>query len=152
MLQQSVDEYRQVKFLDELGWALAALGQAKLAQGETGEGLAHVHESLQIGRKIGAAMTTNQALGPCALWFGGQGDPARAVALYTLACQHPGLANSRWFDDVYGNPIAALSEQLPAQVVAAAQAGGRSLDLWQTAAELQEELTLWLESTIPAYV
>jgi tetratricopeptide (TPR) repeat protein len=141
ILQDSVEEYHQVKLLDELAWALAALGQAKLAQGETGEGLAQVYESLQIGKEIGAALAISKALGPCALWLGGQGDPARAVALYTLACQHPGLANSRWFDDVYGRPIAALSEQLPTEVVAAAQARGRSLDLWQTAAGLLEELS-----------
>jgi predicted ATPase len=155
ILQDSVEEYRQVKLLDELAWALAALGQAKLAQGETGEGLAQIHESLQIGKEIGAALGISQALGPCALWVGGQGDPARAVALYTLASQHPAMANSRWFDDVYGRSIAALSEQLAAEVVAAAQARGRSMDLWQTAAGLLEELSKEishadLKSPIPA--
>jgi tetratricopeptide (TPR) repeat protein len=155
ILQDSVEEYRQVKLLDELAWALAALGQAKLAQGETGEGLAQVYESLQIGKEIGAALGISQALGPCALWVGGQGDPARAVALYTLASQHPAMANSRWFDDVYGRSIAALSEQLAAEVVAAAQARGRSMDLWQTAAGLLEELSKEishadLKSPIPA--
>jgi hypothetical protein len=69
------------------------------------------------------------------------------VALYTLASQHPAMANSRWFDDVYGSPIAALSEQIPAEAVTAARARGRSLDPWQTAAGLLEELSVEVSST-----
>lgn len=149
VLQESVEEYRQLKFLDELGWALAALGQAEQAQGETGDGLAKILESLQIGAQIGAATTISQALGPYALWIGRQGDPIRGIALYNLARQNPIMTNACWFEDVYGRPIAGLAERLPAEVVSAAQAHGRTLDLWQTAAVLLEELSRALRSPLP---
>jgi len=141
LLQESVDEYRQVKYRNELGWALAALGHSKLAQGLTEEGLVLIRESLQIGKENGATHTISLALGPYALWIGRQGTPIRAVELYTLACQHPAMANSPWFAEVYGYPVAALAEHLSAEEVSTARARGRSLDLLQTAAELLDELS-----------
>jgi hypothetical protein len=135
-LQESVSEYRQVNHQDELGWALAALGQAKLAQGKTGEGLGKVCGSLKIGQDIKATMSICHSLGPIALWIAEPDDPALAVELYTLACQHPGLAKARWFEDIYGRPIYARADRLPTEVLAAAKERGRARDLWQTADQL----------------
>lgn len=139
-LQESANVYRQVKNKDELGWALAALGHAHLVNGDILGGLECIHESLQLGREIKATQSVNQALGPSAVWIGRQGDPIQAVELYSLACQAPAMGNSRWFGEVYGGPIAALAEGLPPEVIAAAKERGRARDIWQTAAELLEEL------------
>jgi len=62
------------------------------------------------------------------------------VELYALAATHGIVANSKWFDDIAGDEIAAAAEKLPAEVAKAAKARGRSLDLWDTAADLLEEL------------
>jgi predicted ATPase len=139
-LQESVDEYRQVKNKDELGWALAALGHAQLVKGETREGLESIQESLQVGSEIRAVQSISQALGPSALWIGKQGDPIKAVELYRLACQDPAMGNSGWFGKVYGGPITALAEELPKEIVQAAEERGRSLDLWKTAADLLDTI------------
>jgi hypothetical protein len=49
------------------------------------------------------------------------------------------VANSRWFEDLAGNEMAAAAAQLPPDVAAAAQERGRARDLWETVAELLAE-------------
>jgi predicted ATPase len=64
-----------------------------------------------------------------------------AVEFYALACQHPYVVNSKWFEDVAGKHIAKVAESLPPEVVSAAQERGRKRDLWETAEELLTELS-----------
>ena len=58
-----------------------------------------------------------------------------------LAAHNPYVGNSSWFEDVAGQHIKAVAATLPPEVVEAAQARGRALDLWETAEALQAELT-----------
>ena len=58
------------------------------------------------------------------------------VALYALASRHPEVANSRWFEDVFGRHIDAVAASLPPEVVAEARERGRSKSLDATAKEL----------------
>ena len=75
-----------------------------------------------------------------ALFLADQGEAEQAVEVYALASRYPHVANSCWFEDVCGKPIAAVAATLPPEVVAAAQERGRARDLWVTAQELLEEL------------
>jgi hypothetical protein len=50
------------------------------------------------------------------------------------------MANSALLKDGIGKQVAALTADLPAEMVAAAFERGRSLDLWETAAEILDEL------------
>jgi hypothetical protein len=80
------------------------------------------------------------ALPGVALLLAQADDVARAVEIWALARCHPFVANSRWFEDVAGRELEALAATLPLEVAEAAQARGRTLDLWQTAATLLTEL------------
>jgi hypothetical protein len=73
-------------------------------------------------------------------------DAERAVELYALASRYLHVANSVWFKDVIGKHITAVAATLPMDVVSAAQERGRARDLWETAAELSEELGSEIES------
>jgi hypothetical protein len=61
------------------------------------------------------------------------------VELYALASRYPLVANSRWFEDVVGQHIAAAAATLPPERVVAAQARGQARDLVATVSELLEE-------------
>ncbi|TFG65912.1 MAG: hypothetical protein E4H27_10370 [Anaerolineales bacterium] len=63
-----------------------------------------------------------------------------AVAVYSLASQQAFIANSRWFYDIAGKHIEKAAESLPTDVVEAAKACGRELDIWETAENLLVEL------------
>jgi hypothetical protein len=75
-----------------------------------------------------------------ALFLADQGEVERAVEIYALASRYPFVANSRWFEDVAGQHIAAAARALPPDIVASAQDRGRARDLWATVEELAAEL------------
>jgi hypothetical protein len=60
--------------------------------------------------------------------------------MYGLASRYPLVARSRWFEDVFGQHVAAAAQALPPDVVAAAQERGRVRDLAATVAELLAEV------------
>ena len=75
-----------------------------------------------------------------ALHFADQGNFERAVELDALATTFEIVANSKWFDDIAGDEIAAMAEALPVEIVEAAKVRGQELDLWETAEKLLFEL------------
>jgi tetratricopeptide (TPR) repeat protein len=108
--------------------------------GEPSRSRRYLHLALQWVVEARDADLLMFALPAVALLWADAGDVERAVELYALASRHPFVANSCWFQDVAEKPIVARAATLPPQVVAAAQERGRARDLWDTAAELVEEL------------
>ncbi len=80
------------------------------------------------------------ALAAVALFRCTAGDEAGAVALYTVASQNGHVANSRWYQDVVGQHIAAVADRQPANVVSTAQKRGRTQD-WRST--IQTVLAEW---------
>ena len=78
-----------------------------------------------------------------ALLLADAGKHERAVELYALASRYPFVANSRWFEDVFGRHIAAIAATLPPEVAEAARERGRARDLEETVKELLAELSAW---------
>ena len=78
-----------------------------------------------------------------ALLLGDAGEPERAVELYALASSYPFVANSRWFEDVFGQHIEAVAATLPPDVAEAARERGRARDLQATVKELLVKLEEW---------
>ena len=67
----------------------------------------------------------------------------RAVELWAMAQKLPFVGNSQLFADLLSQPMAEAAAELPSDVVAAAQARGRELEWWPTAALLLDELKAW---------
>jgi tetratricopeptide (TPR) repeat protein len=74
-----------------------------------------------------------------ALFLLKQGKTERAVEIYALACTFGHVANSEWYDDVVGLPIAVAAAALSPEVVTAARERGRARDVQATLEELLEE-------------
>ena len=100
----------------------------------------HTCAALRIATEVSAAAILVDTVPPIALLLADRGEAARAVELYALALRYPGIANSRFCDDVAGRHIATTAETLPPDVVAAAQERGRARDLEATVRELLAEL------------
>ena len=139
-LQESIRHYRKLKHLDELGWALATLGYTSNQLGNPQRALELLCEALRLGIETRAFMILCHSLAPLAVIIGQNGDLARSQELYAAVCQNPVVATSVWFKDLYGRRIDGFAEILQPEVVAAAQERGRKRDLWETAAELLEEM------------
>ena len=78
-----------------------------------------------------------------ALLLARRGEKERSIELYALVAQDPFVANSRWYEDVFGRHIAVIAETLPPKVVAAAENRGRTRDMEATVAELLTEIEGW---------
>jgi hypothetical protein len=123
----------------------ATLAYVALGKGEGTRAKEYLQLALQRMMENGHLNAALQALPAMALLIvdkGGHSAPAveQAVELYALASRSPYVANSRWFDDVAGKQIEALSATLLPEEVAAAQERGRTRDLEATMRDLLSEL------------
>jgi hypothetical protein len=101
----------------------------------------HLRDALQItGSAAHFWEPLLLSLAAVSLLLADAGQAERAVEIFALASRYDYVANSRWFEDVIGNHIAAAAATLPPEVVAAAQERGKARDLWETAQELLEDL------------
>ena len=85
-------------------------------------------------------VTLLHAFSLMALLYLDQGHLDRAIDLYALAADHPIVANSRWFEQMVGEPIEAAAATLDPSEVAAAQSQGRARDFAATRETLIAEL------------
>jgi predicted ATPase/class 3 adenylate cyclase len=138
-LQESVMLYRELDDRAGLSSALNFLGQTMCELGNLSEAQRLFKESLALQTEYEETELNLYVLPAVALFLVVAGDCERAIELYALASHYPFVANSRWFDDVIGQHIAAVAATLPLDVVTAAQARGRARDLHATAQELLTE-------------
>jgi tetratricopeptide (TPR) repeat protein len=144
LLVQSVGEQVSLEHDDFEARVRCVLAQAKLGLGDLEEGRRCVLAGLNWTRDRGSFPVLIEALPAAARLLLVQGEAERAVEIYALACTLPAVANSVWFDDVVGKPIAQAAGSLPAAVVAAAKERGRARDVKATLDELIAE---WTERT-----
>lgn len=120
--------------------ALACLGRAECGLGRLPRAQQYLQEALRCGAEIGAFAPTIFSLSLASLLLADQHEVKRAVELYGLAASYPYVANSRFFEDVFGRHINAVAAALPPDVAEAARERGRARDLEATVKELLAEL------------
>ena len=131
---------RKIGCAHDLAWALAVLAVAARGLGNSHEGWQCLGEALQIYAEIGYTSLLIELVPATALFLADAGEHERAVDLYALASCYPFVANSRWFEDVFGRHIDAIAATLPPEVTGAARERGRGRDLEATVKELLAEL------------
>jgi len=140
LLEESVVLHRQIGSAGHLGWPLAQLGYTHWLLNDTPRAQAELLHVIEASVRQHAFTPLLLALPPIALMLAEQGRTERAIELYALAWRHPLLANGQSFTDSFGQRLDAVVAILPPDIAAAAQARGRLLDLWETAAALDTEL------------
>jgi predicted ATPase/predicted Ser/Thr protein kinase len=140
LLQESAAVYREIEGWDELGWVLANSAYVERKLGQLGQARRHLYETLRTATDIGAWIPAVIALPTMALLLTDRGEVERAVELYALASRYPLVSNSRAFQELAKQHIAAVAETLPPEVVAAAEERGQARDLDATVKELLVEL------------
>jgi tetratricopeptide (TPR) repeat protein len=138
--QKSIAILQQTEQPHGLGQALSSLAYAVLRLGQLDRAQRHFHDALQMATEIQDVVSLVTALPGIALLLAERGKVELAVEIYALASRYPGIANSRWFEDMVGEHIASIAEALPSETVAAAQKRGRARELDTTAMQLQIEL------------
>jgi DNA-binding SARP family transcriptional activator/predicted ATPase len=128
LFQESATVFQEIRHTENRGWVLGPLGLAAYRAGETGLARQCVVEALQTGIELGAVMPVLYGLPSAALLLAGQGAVEQAVEVYACASRYEFVANSRWFEAMVGEPLAAAAARLPADRVRAAQERGLAQD------------------------
>lgn len=114
--------------------SIAAQGEGRLIEAKR-----HVRE---YGRFLIASKTffpTSLTLSLFILVALERNDYAEAIELHEVASSVPFLANSRWFIDVFSQPVQEVAQKLDPKLVKTAQARGQALGFWKTvAAQIQQ--------------
>jgi hypothetical protein len=145
-LAQSIAVHREVEYQFAREWLAATLpaaARAAMGLGHRAEAQTYLAEALEIALEIGAyiPMLFLMPIIPVVLADDeDEGLKERAVELYAMAESRPFVANSRLFEDIAGRHIRSATADVSPEVVEAAQARGRALDWWETAAKLLDEL------------
>jgi predicted ATPase/DNA-binding CsgD family transcriptional regulator len=118
---------------------MAVRAYIALQVGERQQAHAYLDEALCWAGEHGSNRSWYYCL-PAAALLIAPGNPERAVELHALSQTFAHIANSRWFYDMAGKELEAVSAQLPAEAVTARERG-RMLELRPTAVALHEELS-----------
>jgi tetratricopeptide (TPR) repeat protein len=116
------------------------LGITALRRGQPSQARRYCFDALREVTKTRNVTELITVLPTMALYVANRNEVERAVELYALASRYPFIANSRWSEEVVGEPIAAMAATLPPDILTAAQERGRARDLWATADALLNEL------------
>ncbi len=138
VLQPSLAALEQSHSKSMLGRSLAAAGRAKLGLGDVDAAWEDVQRAVNLlaGRHYFWLL---EAMAAAAAVLAERGEAERAVEIYALLNRHEFVGNAAWFSDVFGQVVEKAAASLPPEAIAAAQARGEALDLWQAAKELLVE-------------
>ena len=142
-LQESVSMHRQLGFLSRLIDVLVCLGLADCQLGNLQQAQIALQEALQMA-------LSNNTVGQIAVAFGlasrlliQRGKPEQAIEFYTLALNHPRVANSCWHQKVFTQPLEVAAASLSADSIIAARKRGKGREFLNTAHELLAEMATW---------
>ena len=131
-LHESAVIFNQIK-QNLIGMAFASQAYAARLLGQPDLAQYYAFQAVDISKKIKIIFGLVSALPIIALLAADGGEIEWAVEVYALACTHPFVANSVWFEDVAGKQIYSSAATLPPEAVAAAQVRGRSQNMWEFA-------------------
>jgi len=125
---------------DGLGGAYAGLARADFALGDYDQAWENARMAIKLLGEFRHFFWMFYALATAALLLAYQGDHERAIEIYSLISRFDFVANSKWFEDVFGQQITTLSAALPQEKRQAAQEKAQTLEVWQTAEDLLNSL------------
>jgi tetratricopeptide (TPR) repeat protein len=139
-LEKYLQFYRSMPRFDTIGLPLALLGYIAYRRGKLDEARQYLQDALENGLKQGFFWVFMLALSVLAVMLAESGKLEEAVEVYATATAHPCAANSRWWEDMFGRRLTALTASLPAETLAAAQARGRARSLAEAGQQYLERL------------
>ena len=139
-VEEAVTLCRRMGHFGRVGLALTRSSVLAHGLGDRAEAMACLREAARIGAKTGSFPIAVRVLPAMAFLLADEGEVERAVEHYALASRYGYVANSRWFEDVFGRQIADAAAGLSPEMVAASEERGRERDLQATMKELLVEL------------
>jgi predicted ATPase/DNA-binding SARP family transcriptional activator len=141
LFEEIIDDYRENQPLSNIAIAHACLGAIALQQGKISQARGHLLDGLRAGFEMQSLYPFLMVAPGIALYMAVKGEVERGVALYALMeSQFPFVKNSQFIKDIFKKGIDKAASDLPPEVITAAEAHGRKLDIWETGIGLLSEL------------
>ncbi len=128
---------------DVKGWmltALTGLSRTEFAFGDKVSAWSHAIQALQLyGESQLYSFFVYLTIAEIALLLADRGEIIRALELEGLVTRQGYLVQSAWFADLYGKPLEAMANGIPAIEVGEAKKRGKVKDLWGTVEALLDD-------------
>jgi hypothetical protein len=130
--EQSMYKFPVARILATQSMTLARIGKSH-------EAWSLIVEALEYGVKLHSYINLSFALPGAAFLMAISGKYEDTLELWGLIEEKTMCGKSPWLEDVVGKPIKELASSIPLEVIKAAKARGRTMDLFDTAAALLNE-------------
>jgi tetratricopeptide (TPR) repeat protein len=139
LFQDCIQSYADYRRQDGVGSAYAGLAIVEFVQGKYGKAWEHTLTALKLLAEFKHFFWMLYALATLALLLAHRGQEIRALEIYNLISRYNFVANSKWFDDVFGRRLETVAKNLPDDKVEMAQEQAQSMDVWGTVSQLLKE-------------
>ena len=131
LFQICLQSYSDFRRQDGVGSAYAGLALAEFMLGAFDQAWQHNLTALKLLSKFPHFFWMFYALATAALLLTHRGREIQAIEVYSLISRYNFVANSKWFDDVFGHHLEAIANNLPADDVDSARIQANSMDVWE---------------------
>lgn len=139
-LEDSLHLYQAVQGDAYTFLALSGLGLLQCYREELDLSRHYFIELLSDGLKRRDFLWVLTALPGLSLYWLRREERERAIMVWAQGLCHPHIANSQFYEDVVGQVVRKATADLPSHIIKAAEANGRSQDIWQMAQSLLADL------------
>jgi len=137
--QICIQSYKDYQRQDGAGSAYAGLARSEFALENYDQAWEHTLLSVRLLTEFQHFFWMFYALATTALLLAHRKREIQAIEIYSLISRYAFVANSKWFEDVFGQRIKAIADRLPAKQAKAARQRAQSMEVWETAKKLLEE-------------
>jgi tetratricopeptide (TPR) repeat protein len=124
------------------GRALAGLSIAAFMLGDREKAWETVQQALGYHHEAHTHYFTHFSLGAYAYIISQNGDSLTGLKIYAILEQQLFVRDSRWFIDLYRNPIYALAMKNNLNEISTCESVGRQMNLWRSLEQIVQELTM----------
>jgi predicted ATPase/DNA-binding SARP family transcriptional activator len=124
------------------GRALAGLSIAAFMLGDREKAWEIVQQALGYHHEAHTHYFTHFSLGAYAYIISQNGDSLTGLKIYAILEQQLFVRDSRWFIDLYRNPIYALAMKNNLNEISTCESVGRQMNLWRSLEQIVQELTM----------
>jgi predicted ATPase/DNA-binding SARP family transcriptional activator len=121
------------------GKALAGLGIATFKMGDREKSREIIQQALQYHYDGHSHYFTHFSLGAYAYLLSQQGDSLTGIKIYAMLEGQKFVRDSRWFKDLYRDPIYALAIKDNPNDMTASESGGKEINLWRTLEQIVQQ-------------
>lgn len=138
LFQTCLQSYTEFRRQDGAGSAYAGLALAEFMLGDHDLAWEHTRAALKLLSKFPHFFWMFYALATAALLLVHQAREIQAIEIFDMISRYNFVANSRWFDDIFGHHLETVADNLPSENVDSARIQANSMNVWETAKKLME--------------